>query len=209
MKWSAKAAVIGLVGLASFSSGAWADVTLSLGYYDLPPPAGGNTNPLPDPWLGSPNTTFLGDTTQASSSDPDESALLVTNNGLVSVTLNQGFTITSGSNTFTLWDSLIGPSGLVIQPGANVILSGTNGGNLDGSDIPLTDSTISLSLDGILHSVEDSQSILEGSPIGSANETISWTQVADITSVPEPGTWWLGIAFTGAAVIMRSRKKAA
>jgi len=83
--------------------GARADVFVSVGYYDLAPPAGGNTNALPNPWDGSPNTTFLGNTSQATSSDPDESAILFANTGTTAVTLNPGVTVTSGGNVFTLW----------------------------------------------------------------------------------------------------------
>jgi hypothetical protein len=171
-----------------------ADVILSLGYYDVPPCCG-NTNPLPNPWAGSPNTTFLGDLGQATSGDPDESAALITNTGTTAITLNQGFSITTGSTVYRLWDSLIGASGLSIAPGGNVILSGTATQGLDGSDIGLIDSTITFTINGVTYSVVDNScsscagnSILNGSNTGSADETEPWTVVDDIGSGPVAAT---------------------
>jgi len=183
--------------LLAGTAGARADITLSLGYYDLAPCCG-NSNALPNPWYGSPNTTFLGDAALATSSDPDESGLLFTNTGSTKVTLGPGVTVGS----LTLWNSLIGASGFSIAPGASVILSATTDDNFDGSDIPLVDSTISFSLNGAPFSVVDTGhtgavdgSILAGSTNGSANETLPWTQVGDFlgststpTGVPEPAS---------------------
>jgi hypothetical protein len=186
-----------------------ADVILSVGYYDLAPPAGGNTGALPNPWYGSPNTSFFGSVPDATSSDPDEAAILFTNTGTASVTLAPGVTVTAGSTSYTLWDSFIG-GGLSILPGTSVILSGTAANGFDGSDIGLIDSTISFNLNGSSFSVTDTNSILHGSPIGSANETEPWTPIGDFlgstSAVPEPATFGLiGLGLIGSTLRRRRR----
>jgi PEP-CTERM motif len=185
------------IGLAG--AGARGQTTVSVGYYDLPP-SYGNPNPVPSPWYGSPNTTFLGNTTQAAPypNDPDEAAILFTNIGATAVTLDSGLTVGS----LTLWNSLITAGGTSIGPGDSVILSGTIANAFDGSDIPLIDSTISFSLNGTAYSVVDTGSILDGFP--AYDETEPWTQVDEIGGsaiTPEPAsmllfaTGILGIAF--------------
>ncbi|MGP0075764.1 MAG: PEP-CTERM sorting domain-containing protein [Bryobacteraceae bacterium] len=181
--------------LALATAGARADVILSVGYYDLPPCCG-NPNPVPNPWYGSPNTTFLGSASEATSSDPDEAALLFTNTGTTAVTLDQGVTVTSGSTPYALWDSLIGAGGFSILPGESVILSGTTANAFDGSDLNLVDSTISFDLNGNPYSAVDSASILAG--FAAYDETQPWTQVGDFlgtSPVPEPGS--LGLVSAG------------
>jgi hypothetical protein len=203
--------VFGFACALSTAIGAKADILLSVGYYDLAPPASGNTNALPNPWYGSPNTTFLGSAAEATAGDPDEAAILFTNTGTTAVTLNQGLTVKTGSNSFTIWDSLIGAGGFSILPGHGVILSGTTTDSFDGSDIPLSDSTISFSLNGTAYSVVDTNSILEGFPGG--NETEPWTQIDDLlhsggggSSTPEPAS--LTLVSAGLLTIaFRARRK--
>ena len=76
-----------------------------------------------------------------------------------------------------------------------MILSGTNANSFDGSDIPLTNSTISFDLNGVSYKVVDANSILHGSPIGSANETEPWTPIGDFLhsgpAAPEPASMTL------------------
>jgi hypothetical protein len=110
--------------------------------------------------------------------------LLFTNTGTTTVTLDQGVTVGS----LTLWDSLIGPSGISIAPGQSVILSGTTANSFDGSDLGLIDSTISFKLNGASYSAADTNSILGGFP--AYDETESWTKIdsitgGGITSAPE------------------------
>src|SRR5271166_3816918 len=141
--------------LLLLGTAAKADTTVSLGYYDLAPCCG-NSNPLPNPWYGSANTTFLGDVALATSGDPDEAGILFTNTGTTAVTLDQGVTITYGSTALTLWNSLIGSGGFSIGAGDSVILAATTNDNLDGSDLGLIGSTISFSINGTAYSVVDS-----------------------------------------------------
>ena len=143
---------------------------------------------------------------------PDEAALLFTNTGPVAVTLDQGVTVKSGANSYTLWDSLIGTGGFSLLPGKSVILSGTTTNGFDGSDIGLLDSTVSFDLNGVAYSGVDVNSILHGNPIGSANETEPWTQIGDFlksgsTGVPEPGGFGLlGLGLMSLAFGVRRRK---
>jgi hypothetical protein len=78
---------------------------------------------FPNPWRGSPNTTFLGYPGPAW----DTGAILVGNIGTAPVTLNQGASVTGFANgaRFQLWDALITAQGITIQPGAQVILAQT------------------------------------------------------------------------------------
>ncbi len=186
-----------------------ADVQVLAGYYDLAPPTGGNTNALPNPWYGSPNTTFFGNTSQAASGDPDESAILLYNSGATAVTLDSGLKVGSRE----LWDSFIG-AGYSLGAGQYLILSGTTVDGFDGSDETL--GTISLSINGTGYSFTDSGHVLSGWPGGSANETMPWTEVGRIpegsSGVPEPATWammLIGFGLVGAQVKRRARNLAA
>ena len=193
------AATVALAGSAR------AEIIIYAGYYDLTACCG-NTNPLPDPWVNSPNTTFLGDSTYATSSDPDESALRLYNNGGSAVTLDQGATV----GVYTLWDALIGAGGFSIGAGQNVILGATNGDNFDGSDIGLVTQDITISLNGVAHHFQDSNSILLGFP--TFDETIPWTEIGAVRfeggGVPEPASWALMIAGFGLAGASLRRRRA-
>ena len=180
---------------------AHADILVYAGYYDLSPG-------LPSPWYGSTNTTFLGSVAAATSSDPDESAILLTNTGATPVTLGPGFTITAGGNSYMLWDGLIA-SGLAIQPGENLILSGTSANGFDGSEINLTNAVIVFTLDGQKFQLTDPRSILFGGP--TFNESEPWSLLGDllgtVNSVPEPGTWGMLSGGLMAIVVIALRRK--
>jgi hypothetical protein len=177
-----------------------ADVVVSAGYYDVAPCCG-NTNPFPSPWYGSPNTTYFGDISNVTGSDPDEAAILIQNTGTSAVTLAPGVTV----GTLTLWNSFIGTD-YSIGPGQNIILSATIGDNFDGSDIGLGGSVVSLTINGTSYNFKDTNNILSGWPGGSADETLPWSQIGDISfssGVPEPATWammlmgFAGLGFIG------------
>jgi hypothetical protein len=80
---------------------------------------------FPDPWYGSPNTTFLGYPGPAY----DTGGILVLNTGPTNVVLSRGATVDGFQNGTTisrkLWDNLIPPQGLTIVPGKPVILAQT------------------------------------------------------------------------------------
>jgi hypothetical protein len=201
MKFRGKSALLFTFLLATVSV-ARADIIVSVGYYDLAPCCG-NSNALPSPWYGSPNTSFLGSVSEATSSDPDASAILFSNTGSTAVTLDQGVTVGS----LKLWDSLIGVGGFSILPGTSVILSGTSSNALDGSDIGLGGATISFSLNGTLYSAVDTDHILGG--FAAYDETEPWTEVGDFlkatSTVPEPASLTL-FAFGLLGVMLRVRR---
>jgi hypothetical protein len=158
-------ACVGLVLMSG--SAARSDTIIYAGYYDLSPPSYGNPNPLPSPWVGSPNTAFFGDTTWAVTSEPDTAAVRIENTGPLSITL-QAATI----GGYTAWDSFIG-AGYPIAPGQNVIFSQTTTQFFDGSEKGLVASLISLTWDGVTHNFTDTASILHG--FSGENETLPWT----------------------------------
>jgi hypothetical protein len=199
--------IIGL-GMVLATTPALADVIVSAGYYDLAPCCG-NSNPLPNPWFGSPNTAFFGSSSLATSGDPDEAAILLQNTGSTAVTLGPGFSV----GPYTLWNTFIG-AGYSLGAGQYLILSGTSANALDGSDIGLGGSVVSLTINGVNHTFTDTQDILVGSPNGSANETEPWTSIGQVSvssGVPEPSTWamlLLGFAGIGFMAYRRKNKPA-
>jgi hypothetical protein len=78
---------------------------------------------FPDPWLGSPKTTFLG----YPGPSWDTGAILILNTGATNVVLSQGAKVSGfgDGSSYQLWDNLIGPSGVTIAPGQQVILAQT------------------------------------------------------------------------------------
>jgi hypothetical protein len=184
-------------------------VTVSVGYYDLPPgtPNSSFTNPLPNPWYGTA-TSFLGDSVTASAADPDEAGVLLSNTGTVSVTLSQGFNINYGSS-LQVWDALIGAGGLTLAPGQTVVLSGTTSTNMDLSEFTFSQNpVISFTLNSTPYSFTDTGRILHGGAI-SANETEPWTQIGQIgvNSTPEPSTLLLSMAGLGIAALIQRRRR--
>jgi hypothetical protein len=169
------------------------------GYYDLPPPSYGNLNPLPSPWVGSPNTTFFGDAAWAVTSEPDVAAVRIENTGPLSITL-QAATI----GGYTAWDSFIG-AGYVIAPGQNVILSQTTTQFFDGSDKGLVASLISLTWDGVPHNFTDTASILHG--FSGENETLPWAEIGRVNATPLPAALPLFATGLGLLGLLGWRRK--
>ena len=140
------ASVLALVVVLVVGAASRADIIVSSGYYDLSPAASGGGPALPDPWIGSANTSFYGpksDQANAVSSDPDIAGLLVQNIGtevvtLMNLSLSFGINILGRART---------PDGNL--PLGNVkLLSGQNyifavG---DGSDSGLENETINITL---------------------------------------------------------------
>ena len=78
---------------------------------------------FPDPWLGSPKTTFLGYPGPAW----DTGGILILNTGTTNVVLSQGAKVDgfADGSSYQLWDSMIPATGLTIAPGQQVILAQT------------------------------------------------------------------------------------
>jgi hypothetical protein len=184
--------VIGLMaalalGLA-MGPAAHAGIIVSDGYYDLTQaqfPAG---QPAPNPWYGSPNTTFYGNASVATSSDPDEDAVLIQNKGPSAVTVS-ALSIGSGSyNLFSL-NGVVGP--VTILAGQNAIFAGVDGSDtsfygpqvaltVNGQNITYNDPTATYSAGGVLHG---------SSQFGSGDETVPWTVgYTSPSATPEPGS---------------------
>jgi hypothetical protein len=105
--------------------------TVSLAYYDDEHP----NALLPNPWNGSPNTTFWGGTTDGLF---DTGAILIRNTGLKPIVIGPGLSVdhfASGA-VYQLWDSFIG-SGFTLMPGQSVIAAQTAGRDFDTSDTPI------------------------------------------------------------------------
>ncbi|MBV8864625.1 MAG: hypothetical protein JO210_04415, partial [Acidobacteriaceae bacterium] len=78
---------------------------------------------FPDPWLGSPKTTFLGYPGPAW----DTGGILILNTGTTNITLSPGAKVDgfADGSSYQLWDGMIPATGLVIAPGNQVILAQT------------------------------------------------------------------------------------
>lgn len=143
---------------------------------------------FPDPWLGSPKTTFLGYPGPAW----DTGGILILNTGTTSITLSQGARVDGfgDGSSYQLWDGMIPASGLVISPGNQVILAQTGAlpststsppyssapcvrsasalcwSNFDSSDTPLnhprvaSQPAIHLTINGVAQTFVDSGQVL-------------------------------------------------
>jgi hypothetical protein len=186
-----------------------ADIIVSSGYYDLTQtqfPAG---LPAPNPWYGSPNTTFYGNLSVATSSDPDEDAILFWNGGANSVNL-QALKIGSGSFDLFVIDGITSP--VSIGSNSYAIFAG-----VDGSDTSFSGPLVNFTVDSQSLSYSDptgpafAAGALHGNTVlGSADETVPWT-VGYSSATPEPGTMaLLAMGLVGiAASRCRTRKPAA
>jgi hypothetical protein len=199
-----KRAILMLVALAILgwaASSANADIIVSTGYNDDP-----NENPLPNPWVGSPNTIVIGNSSQialANSIDPDLDAILFQNTGATAVVLSSLVLMPSGYNLFTMAGQL---TPVTINPGQNLIVLG-----VDGSDaLGFTRQTVNFTLDGTNYSPQDAvtadafDGVLSGKVNWKLSETEPWTQILDIgaasSAAPEPSSLaMLGMAATSFA----------
>jgi uncharacterized membrane protein len=78
---------------------------------------------FPNPWKGSPNTTFVGNDDSS-----DSGAILITNNSALPITVNDVSVTRPDGVQYDLWGSNIVPAG------GNLILTQTSGNNFDSSD---------------------------------------------------------------------------
>jgi len=189
-----------------------ADIVFFSGYYDLSPAASGGGPPLPNLWIGSPNTTFYGSTSDQSSavaSDPDIAGLLIQNTGSVSATLSALSLSPVGMDILARATTPNGnlPAGSVTMlPGQSYIFAVG-----DGSEENLSGQTVQSTLNGTTFSFADAHTTLAPSGVlfgdspnlGNQDETQPWTQIG---TVPEPS----GIALLGVSAIyfaLRRRAK--
>jgi len=179
-------------------------VIVSTGYYDLTPAQFPGGLPVPNPWYGSPNTTFYGNVGQATSSDPDEDAVLLQNTGTTALTL-QALTIGSGTINLFAINGVTSP--VTLAANSYTIFAGVDGSDesfgpvvnftLNGQSFSFSDPTGSGYASGVLHGY---------TVFGNADETIPWT--VGFSPVPEPATiTMLSIGLVGvvAACLYRSR----
>jgi hypothetical protein len=162
-----------------------AGVIVSTGYYDLTQAQFPPGLPTPNPWYGSPNTTFYGNVGQATSSDPDEDAVLFQNTGPNAVTVGA---LTIGSGTLNLFsiNGVVGP--VTIQANSYAIFAGVDGSDqgfgplvsftLNGQNFSFSDPTGPGFGSGALHG---------NGTFGSTDETVPWT-AGFSSAVPEPAT---------------------
>jgi hypothetical protein len=200
-------AFVGVNLMATFAAFGGSDpVKVSTGYFDLSSPVFYAGQTLPDPWYGSPNTTFFGSVGQATSSDPDEDAILLQNLSGSSVTLS-ALNIGGAFNLF----SMNGVAGSVsLAPGQYYIFAG-----VDGSDTGFT-SVVNLTVGGTAYSYNDVTSVnypggaLHGYPV-STNETVPWTPVytpPSTSNVPDSASTLL-LVFGGLAPMLAIRRRLA
>jgi hypothetical protein len=146
----------------------------------------------PNPWIGSPNVTFWGGTTDGFY---DTGAIRIDNLGTQTVMLSPGSYVDEFDNgaRFQLWDSFIG-TGFSLLPGQSVILAQTGGRDFDTSDQPIiADPTqrtnnqpvIHLIVNGLRETYLDANQILNtgGYDVGNAtggSESLPWQQIQRI-----------------------------
>lgn len=202
--------VAGLAMLTCFGAPARADIIVSTGYNDDP-----NEDPLPNPWVGAPNTSVLGSPsaiTNAEAFDPDTDAVLFQNTGATSVSLSALSFAPSGYNLFTLAGQV---SPVTIGAGQNLIVLGVDGSDLLG----YVRQTVDFTLDAVDYSVLDAETtdafdgVLDGKVNWTEAETAPWAEIDCIGTcgathgVPEPSS----IALFGASLwgLVRARRRKA
>jgi hypothetical protein len=205
-------------------------LTVSVGYADnthcasaLTPPLfqGSCISPLPalfpNPWNGSPNTTFLG--TGINNVGFDAGALLLTNTGGAAVTVTD-VTVMIGATSFDLWGSftvLNGTSTILTQTSSLVPnfdtsdVAGFNGGVSNG-----VTPSIAITIGGTTTTLLDTNEILNtgGFDLGCTdsgcvltNESHPWSLIpGQVTGTPEPSSLMLlGVGLLG--LVRMSRRK--
>jgi len=199
------------VTFAVGGAGAAPLVTVSLAYYDNE-----HASPtIPNPWQGSPNTTFFG--SDASNGIFDTGAILVTNSGPGNTVIGPGLIVDGFANgaSFRLWDSQLA-GGLTVQPGSRVIFAQPTDGAFDTSDQPIiADPTqrtnnhpvVHITIDGTRYNLTDTMQVLNtgGFDPGNAygiSESRPWSQIG---SMPEPSTLVATVTGVVASLLPRRR----
>jgi protein with PEP-CTERM/exosortase system signal len=163
----------------------------------------------PNPWIGSADTTFLGNASVASSYDPDEDAILLQNQGASTINLTAA---SIGAYDLFSLDGVTSP--VALDPGAFVILAG-----IDGSDTFSSVQTVDLTIGGTGYAYTDAaptpapDGVLAGAnPFIGGAETMPWTPIfvpQTTSGVPDTSSTMLllGGAAAGLAAIRRRFSK--
>lgn len=160
------------------------------GYADCPDATGCDATTVsnadfPNPWYGSKNVTFEGDTTIANpmtDEDPDESAIRVDNRGHAALTIND-VSFSCGGSAIDLWGTAPFAYPYTVAAGQKIIFSGTASGNMDGSDICTTSATVTVVIDGVSHSYADDianggRGAIWGAPVSAGiDESTPWAKI--------------------------------
>jgi hypothetical protein len=204
----------GLVVAALISQSTSAAVIISVGYYDTE-----HASPTtPNPWSGSPNTTFFG--FPDANGIWDTGAILLFNQGPGNVIVSPGLKVDGFANgaSFQSWDGDIG-SGFNLLSGQRVIFAGHGSGTFDTSDQPIiTDQNlktndrpqIHVKIGGIQYQFSDTGQVLNtgGFDPGETthtSESLPWTLVGQ---TPEPTGAVVGVGMLWAFSCRRRLKKA-
>jgi PEP-CTERM motif-containing protein len=157
---------------------------------------------FPTPWDGDPTVALFAGTT---ASGPDEGAILVTNTGGSSLTINDvKVTLSPGTapTVFQLWGAFLGGSGFSLAPGDSAIFTATANYNFDSSDFPFTDFAhncvtsptpdancgadapqVDVTIDSVLNSLVDSGHVLDTEGFDFAtigNESFAWRPIGTV-----------------------------
>ena len=209
-KWFAVA--VWCVGLLGGGVDAAAVVRVSVAYYDTE-----HASPsIPNPWLGSPDTMFIGNPDAAGIFDTG--AILLTNLGPGDASIGPGLKVDGFANgaSFQIWDARIG-GGIILPEGHNLIFAQLGSGTFDTSDQPIINNpsqrtndhpVVHIAIDATAYRLVDATQVLNtgGFDPGEAfqiSESRPWTQLA---TVPEPSS--LAYMVTSAcAIVMMGRRK--
>jgi hypothetical protein len=194
---------------AFFAACSSAAVIVSASYYDTE-----HASPSkPNPWSGSPNTTFFG--FPDVNGIWDTGGILFFNAGPTDAVISPGLKIDGFANgaSFQSWDADIG-AGFTLHSGQSVIFAGHGSGAFDSSDQPIiTDPNlrtnnkpqIHVTVDGRAFQFSDDTQVLNtgGFDPGEAfhtSESLPWAQVG---TTPEPGSLLLGVGLISLLAIRR------
>jgi hypothetical protein len=135
---------------------------LFAGYADCPSLAtcGASTitNPnFPQPWFGASGVAFVGDQSVydlTKDTDPDSSAIRIANTTSASITVDD-LSVSCGA-TFDPWGTSPLAYPYTVAPGTSTVFTSTNGDNFDGSEICGAAPTVTVDVNGVSTTYNDS-----------------------------------------------------
>jgi len=229
MKKTQSCAALAALLLTAGLQTAHADFTVKVGYADSLRANGF----FPNPWEGSPNTTFWGRI--ANTGEYDSGAIQIINNGNTPMMLTSALVdgLTNGAS-YRIWDGQIGAGYAIPAKGAVIMAQDNDAENFDTSDngpgSPLSydsmgnphgDATtphVKLTLDGTAYDLVDTGQVLNTSGFDFANykgsnESFAWRPIGTFGGqagdTPEPGAFaLLGAGGLAGAFFFRQRRRA-